>query len=474
MALSTLPPAEDGVLIRGEGRELVATSAGGWPLSPTLRIVDTDLAYAPVPVDGEDALWSLTIEQVAAIEASAQPGRSHVTYRITVGEGESLRSVRAGVLAFAAQGSGEYGPQVGPLRVIVGPPGQGADPETISQLVEDWLTENPPEVAAGWDDITGKPDLYTAEQVDGLIGGIELTPGPQGDPGPTGPKGDPGDPGPQGAQGPAGADGPQGPAGEQGPAGAPGPQGEQGPQGPQGEAGPQGPSGEQGEPGATGATGAQGLAGDTGPQGPAGPQGDPGETGAQGPEGPQGPKGDPGETGPAGETGPQGETGPAGTTAWAGITDKPPVIAAGATQTAAREAISAQPAGSYLTSVPDATDTAKGAVELATNTETTTGTDTARATTPAGVKAALDARAGDYATAAQGGKADTAVQPDAIMSMPVVCVWTGSTWQTLAGGAVPSDPDRVRDYRSTGHDTEDVTPPTAYHPADTWLQRGAA
>ena len=41
---------------------------------------------------------------------------------------------------------------------------------------------------------------------------------------------------------------------------------------------------------------------------------------------------------------------------------------------------------------PDASDTVKGIVELATNTETATGTDTVRATTPAGVKAALDAK----------------------------------------------------------------------------------
>lgn len=53
------------------------------------------------------------------------------------------------------------------------------------------------------------------------------------------------------------------------------------------------------------------------------------------------------------------------------------------------DAINAMIAGSVA---PDATTTTKGIVELATNTETTTGTDTSRATTPAGVKAAIDAR----------------------------------------------------------------------------------
>tara|TARA_R110000824_G_scaffold117171_7_gene269026 strand:+ start:921 stop:2972 length:2052 start_codon:yes stop_codon:yes gene_type:complete len=43
---------------------------------------------------------------------------------------------------------------------------------------------------------------------------------------------------------------------------------------------------------------------------------------------------------------------------------------------------------------PDASDSVKGIVELATTAETTTGTDTARAVTPAGVQAAVDALVG--------------------------------------------------------------------------------
>jgi hypothetical protein len=42
--------------------------------------------------------------------------------------------------------------------------------------------------------------------------------------------------------------------------------------------------------------------------------------------------------------------------------------------------------------IPSASETVQGKVELATNAETTTGTDTTRATTPANVKAAIDAR----------------------------------------------------------------------------------
>ena len=43
------------------------------------------------------------------------------------------------------------------------------------------------------------------------------------------------------------------------------------------------------------------------------------------------------------------------------------------------------------TATPDASETVKGKIELATNAETVTGTDTVRATHPAGVKAAIDA-----------------------------------------------------------------------------------
>ena len=83
-----------------------------------------------------------------------------------------------------------------------------------------------------------------------------------------------------------------------------------------------------------------------------------------------------------------------------------------------------------------ATEAAIGMVELATTAEATTGTDTTRAVTPAGVKAVADTKAAashthayadltgkptlgtaaatastDYASAAQGAKADTALQP---------------------------------------------------------------
>jgi len=106
--------------------------------------------------------------------------------------------------------------------------------------------------------------------------------------------------GPQGPPGPAGADGPAGPAG---PAGAdstvPGPEG---PQGPQGPPGPQGPAGADST-----------VPGPEGPQGPAGPAGPAGaDSTVPGPEGPQGPEGPTGPQGPEGPAGADGAPGSPG------------------------------------------------------------------------------------------------------------------------------------------------------------------
>ncbi|TXH10487.1 MAG: hypothetical protein E6R04_05285 [Spirochaetes bacterium] len=151
---------------------------------------------------------------------------------------------------------------------------------------------------------------------------------------------------------------------------------------------------------------------------------------------------------------------------WSTISGKPAVVAAGATQADARTAIGAGTSSLAIGTTGStaaagnraATETATGMVELATTAEATTGTDTVRAVTPAGVKAVADTKANvshthtasqvsdstttgralltavdaaaartalglgtaattastAYATAAQGAKADTAVQPAAL------------------------------------------------------------
>ena len=86
---------------------------------------------------------------------------------------------------------------------------------------------------------------------------------------------------------------------------------------------------------------------------------------------------------------------------WSTISGKPAVVAQGATQADARAAIGAGTSNLTIGTTGTtaaagnraATETATGMVELATTTEATTGTDTVRAVTPAGVKAVADTKA---------------------------------------------------------------------------------
>ncbi|MEO9630964.1 MAG: hypothetical protein ABJG14_11050, partial [Sulfitobacter sp.] len=139
-------------------------------------------------------------------------------------------------------------------------------------------------------------------------------------------------------------------------------EGPQGPQGPQGEQGPKGDTGDQGDTGGVGPQGEQGL------QGPQGIQGPKGDTGDIGPEGPQGPKGDTGDEGPQGiqgiqgETGPKGDTGdtgPAGTTNYNDLDNKPTLGTAAAQDVGAFA--TAEQGGKADTAVQLATDKATAA-----------------------------------------------------------------------------------------------------------------
>lgn len=171
--------------------------------------------------------------------------------------------------------------------------------------------------------------------------------GIQGGEGPQGPKGDKGPQGPQGPKGEQGDPGEQGPQGVEGPQGSTGPQGAEGPQGPRGEKGPVFTP-------KVSSDGDLSWTNDGGLENPPpvnvrGPQG---LQGPQGIQGIRGPKGDPGDMGPQG---PAGETGPAGTTSWDGIENK-----------------------------PDASESIKGIVQLASADEATAGVNTTKALTPAG------------------------------------------------------------------------------------------
>lgn len=185
-----------------------------------------------------------------------------------------------------------------------------------------------------------------------------------GTPGPKGDKGDPGDQGPQGLKGDKGDNGDVGLKGDKGDPG---------------DAGAQGPKGDTGDPGIQGTPGIQGLKGDKGDpgdpgaQGIQGPKGDPGDQGAQGVQGDKGDKGDAGEPGVQGiqglkgDKGDPGDTGAAGTTSWDGLTDRPAVIAAGATATAARAAIDALPTKNGTSALTDPVNDVFARVDITDN-----------------------------------------------------------------------------------------------------------
>lgn len=77
---------------------------------------------------------------------------------------------------------------------------------------------------------------------------------------------------------------------------------------------------------------------------------------------------------------------------WAAVGNMGSLGTAATTLVAAINEVKATADAAVAGTAPDASETVKGIVELATNGEAATGTDTTRAVTPAGVDAALDAR----------------------------------------------------------------------------------
>lgn len=225
-----------------------------------------------------------------------------------------------------------------------------------------------------------------------------------------------------------------------------GPTGPTGLTGPQGTQGIQGVKGDTGNTGATGAAGAAGATGATGPTGPTGP------TGAQGPQGdagadstvpgPEGPQGDTGPTGPTGLTGATGATGATGPTGPTGATG-----AAGSDATVNTANVAA--AGAFIKAADDLDDITAGTTNKHfTDTEKTKLSGVA-AGAEVNVNADWTAVSGDsqilnkptlgtaaatastaYATAAQGTKADTAVQPAGLPTYIVKPSDTSSTANT--------------------------------------------
>ena len=100
-------------------------------------------------------------------------------------------------------------------------------------------------------------------------------------------------------------------------------------------------------------------------------------------------------------------------------------------------------------SLPDASTTVTGGVELATNSETTTGTDTSRATTPANVKAAIDNRSFVTTLSGTGSKTSFAVTHNLGTRDCIVQIidygnaGTGATYETVYADVTRSGTNAV-------------------------------
>jgi len=95
---------------------------------------------------------------------------------------------------------------------------------------------------------------------------------------------------------------------------------------------------------------------------------------------------------------------------------------------------------------PDASDTIKGKVELATDAETVTGTDTERAVTPSGVKAAIDASTGvPDATDTVKGKVELATTAEAAAGLSTaLAVTPAGVAAAIASTSVPDATEAVK------------------------------
>ena len=113
-------------------------------------------------------------------------------------------------------------------------------------------------------------------------------------------------------------------------------------------------------------------------------------------------------------------------------------------------------------SLPAATTSARGGVELATDSETTTGTDTSRATTPANVKAAINARSYVTTLSGTGSKTNFAVTHNLGTRDCIVQVidygnaGTGATYETVYVDVTRSGTNTVDiDFATAPSATED-------------------
>ena len=211
------------------------------------------------------------------------------------------------------------------------------------------------------------------------------------------------------------------------------PRGDTGATGPAGPTGPQGPQGIQGLTGDTGATGA------TGPQGPQG------LTGATGPQGPQGIQGNTGPAGPTGATGPAGPTGATGN----GIVSVVRTSGTGAAGTTDTYTITYTDSSTSTFNVYNgANGTGAGDMLKSENLSGLANYAAARANLGLGTSATTDSTA--YATAAQGVKADSAVQSITSSDASIIVTPTGSSIDVIVSNNSPASTLTAQVRNQTG------------------------
>ena len=121
----------------------------------------------------------------------------------------------------------------------------------------------------------------------------------------------------------------------------------------------------------------------------------------------------------------------------------------------------------------DATTTVKGVVQLATDAEAKAGTDTAKAVTPAAVKAAIAALAGAAGTTAPAGPTKGTQWIDTSGATPVVKVYDGSKWVSLAGLDSPTFTGTPAGPTATAGTSSTQLATTAFvHGAVVWSRTG--
>jgi hypothetical protein len=120
-------------------------------------------------------------------------------------------------------------------------------------------------------------------------------------------------------------------------------------------------------------------------------------------------------------------------TEWAGAGVGSTTGVTGVTATAGTGITVGGTATAPVLSGDDATTTAKGVVQLATAAEAAAGADTAKAVTSAGVKAAITALAGSAGPSAPAAPTKGTLWTDTSAAVPVIKVYDGTTWQSLAG-----------------------------------------